>query len=158
MEVAGKVVVVTGGGNGIGKGLCERFHAEGAAAIVVVDLEQDAAEAVATAVGGDAYAVDVRSEEQIAAMVAEVESKHGRIDLFCSNAGIIALDGEQGWATSASNDVWQAMWDIHVMSHVWAARWWVFTILLYLSCSPKRCSDGIGRQGCRCYRWWQRDR
>ena len=55
-------------------------------------------------------------------MVAEVESRHGGVDLFCSNAGIIALDGEPWWATSAPNATWQAMWDIHVMSHVYAAR------------------------------------
>ena len=122
MDVAGKVVVVTGGGNGIGKGLCERFHREGAATVVVADLELDSAQAVADAIGGEAFGVDVRDESQIAAMVADVEARHGRIDLFCSNAGIIALDGEQGWATSAPNSVWEAMWDIHVMSHVWAAR------------------------------------
>ena len=122
MDVAGKVVVVTGGGNGIGKGLCERFHREGAATVVVADLELDSAQAVADAIGGEAFGVDVRDESQIAAMVADVEGRHGRIDLFCSNAGIIALDGEQGWATSAPNSVWEAMWDIHVMSHVYAAR------------------------------------
>ena len=122
MQIKDKVVVVTGGANGIGRGLCERFHAEGAAKVVVADLEQEAAEAFAQTIDGDAYGVNVRDEKQIAAMVADVESKYGRIDLFCSNAGIIAGDGEEGYATSASNDTWQAMWDIHVMSHVYAAR------------------------------------
>ena len=68
------------------------------------------------------FAVDVRNEGQIQDMVAQVEQDHGEVDLFCSNAGIIALDGEPWWATSAPNSTWQAMWEIHVMSHVYAAR------------------------------------
>jgi NAD(P)-dependent dehydrogenase (short-subunit alcohol dehydrogenase family) len=122
MQLTDKVVVVTGGANGIGKALCERFHREGARKVVVVDLEEANAQAVAESIDGDAFGVDVRDEGQIQAMVAEVEKRHGQIDLFCSNAGIIALDGEPWWATSAPNETWQAMWDIHVMSHVWAAR------------------------------------
>lgn len=122
MNVSGKVVVVTGGGNGIGKGLCERFAKEGAAQVVVADLELDSATAVAEAIGGSAYEVNVREESQIAAMVNDVIARFGHIDLFCSNAGIIALDGPPWYATSAANETWQAMWDIHVMSHVYAAR------------------------------------
>ena len=122
MQIAGQVCVVTGGANGIGKALCERFHAEGASKVIVVDLEADNAKAVAATLDGDGYGVDVRDEAQIKAMVEQVEADHGRIDLFCSNAGIIAGDGVPWYATSASNDVWQTMWDIHVMSHVWAAR------------------------------------
>ena len=122
MQIAGQVCVVTGGANGIGKALCERFHAEGASKVIVVDLEADNAKAVAATLDGDGYGVDVRDEAQIKAVVEQVEADHGRIDLFCSNAGIIAGDGEPWYATSASNDVWQTMWDIHVMSHVWAAR------------------------------------
>lgn len=122
MELAGKVVVVTGGGNGIGRALCERFQQEGARKVVVADLEEDSAEAVAALIEGDAFAIDVRDEGQIQTMVAAVEKRYGGIDLFCSNAGIIAMDGEPWWATSAPNATWQAMWEIHVMSHVYAAR------------------------------------
>jgi NAD(P)-dependent dehydrogenase (short-subunit alcohol dehydrogenase family) len=122
MQIKDKIVIVTGGANGIGRGLCERFHQEGAAKVVVADLEQETAEAFAQTIDGDAYGVNVRDESQIAAMVADVEAKYGRVDLFCSNAGIIAGDGEEGYACSASNETWQAMWDIHVMSHVFAAR------------------------------------
>lgn len=122
MELKDKVVVVTGGGNGIGKALCERFHQEGPRKVIVVDLEEGSAQTVAAAIDGDAFGVDVRDESQIQAMVAAVEERYGAIDLFCSNAGIIATDGEPWWATSAPNSTWQAMWDIHVMSHVYAAR------------------------------------
>jgi NAD(P)-dependent dehydrogenase (short-subunit alcohol dehydrogenase family) len=132
--VADKVVVVTGGANGIGKALCERFHQEGAKLVVVADLEEANAQVVADAIGGVAYGVNVRNEQQIQDMVADVEAKHGAIDLFCSNAGIIGLDGEPWWATSASNDMWQAMWDIHVMAHVYAAR----------ACLPKMLERGSG--------------
>lgn len=122
MQINGRVAVVTGGGNGIGRALCERFANEGAEAVVVVDRDLAAAQSVAEAIGGRAFAVDVRKETQLAAMVAEVEGAFGRIDLFCSNAGIIAGDGEPWYATSAPNATWQAMWDIHVMAHVYAAR------------------------------------
>lgn len=122
MVIADKVVVVTGGANGIGRALCERFQHEGARAIIVVDLEEDNAKVVADSVGGEAFGVNVRDEAKIADLVKQVEEKHGSIDLFCSNAGIIAGDGEPWWATSASNDTWQAMWEVHVMAHIYAAR------------------------------------
>jgi NAD(P)-dependent dehydrogenase (short-subunit alcohol dehydrogenase family) len=134
MDVRDKVVVVTGGANGIGKGLCVRFAAEGARVVAVADLEQDNAQRVAEEIGGVAFAVNVRDESQIQAMVAQLEADYGHIDLFCSNAGIFVGDGEQGWASSASNDSWQAMWDIHVMAHVYAAR----------ACLPRMLERGEG--------------
>ena len=134
MQLRDRVIIVTGGGNGIGKALCERFHQEGARKVIVADLEQDSAAAVAAAVDGDAFGVDVRNESQIHAMVATVEQRYGVVDLFCSNAGIIALDGEPWWATSAPNATWQAMWEIHVMSHVYAAR----------ACLPGMLARGAG--------------
>ncbi len=134
MELRDRVIVVTGGGNGIGRALCERFHREGARKVVVADLEHDSAAAVAAAIDGDAFGVDVRDESQIQAMVATVEQRYGVVDLFCSNAGIIALDGEPWWATSAPNATWQAMWEIHVMSHVYAAR----------ACLPGMLARGAG--------------
>ncbi len=122
MEIAGKVVIVTGGGNGIGKALCERFAQEGARIVVVADLEADSAQSVADAIGGVAFACNVRDESQIVELVQKVEADYGQVDLFCSNAGIGAGDGPSGLATGADNNVWQAMWDIHVMAHVYAAR------------------------------------
>ncbi|MEM0952975.1 MAG: SDR family oxidoreductase [Pseudomonadota bacterium] len=122
MHLRDKVVVVTGGANGIGKALCERFAAEGARMVAVADLEADNAATVADAIGGIAFGVNVRDEQQITDMVQTIERDHGPVDLFCSNAGIIATDGEPWWAVSAPNETWQAMWEIHVMSHVYAAR------------------------------------
>ena len=122
MKIAGKVCVVTGGASGIGKALAGRFVAEGAKAVVIADLNGDAVSAVASEIGAQSFAVDVRDESAIASMVAAVESEHGQIDLFCSNAGIIGVDGDPWWATGADNALWQRMWEIHVMSHVYAAR------------------------------------
>ena len=134
MKIAGKVCVVTGGASGIGKALASRFVAEGASAVVIADLNGDAVSAVASEIGAQSFAVDVREECAIAAMVAAVESEHGQIDLFCSNAGIIGVDGDPWWATGADNALWQRMWEIHVMSHVYAAR----------ACLPSMIARGDG--------------
>lgn len=118
MELAGRHVVVTGGGSGIGRALARRFAAEGARAVVVADLDAGAAEAVAREIGGLAVETDVSEEAQIKALVARAQDLHGAIDLFCSNAGVAGpTGGPQG-----PDDQWQRTWEVNVMAHVWAAR------------------------------------
>jgi NAD(P)-dependent dehydrogenase (short-subunit alcohol dehydrogenase family) len=119
MEIQDQVIVVTGGGSGIGRALCERFAADGARAVVVADLDAEAARQVAAAIGAKAQAraLNVGIEEQVRALVAEVSAQHGRIDLFCSNAGVIVRADED-----AANAHWQRHWDVNVMAHVYAAR------------------------------------
>ena len=117
MELKDKIIVVTGAASGIGKAMCVRYAAEGAKAIICVDRDAAGAEATANDMGGHAYTVDVAVESQITAMIDDVEANHGPIDLFCSNAGISVAGGVE-----VGNDDWQRIWDINVMSHVWAAR------------------------------------
>ncbi|HVX77836.1 MAG TPA: SDR family oxidoreductase [Bradyrhizobium sp.] len=123
MQVAGKVVVVTGGANGIGRALCEAFHGAGAAKVVVVDLDHVRAEAVAAAVDGAAFKCDVAQERNIRHVIEETEQKYGPIALFCSNAGIGAgFDPLTVNAGGDSDEPWSRSWAIHVMAHVYAAR------------------------------------
>src|SRR3954464_14686701 len=95
MEVAGKVVVVTGGGSGIGRALALRFAQEGAKAVVVADRDGESASAVASHFGGDGVTTNVAIEAEIQKLVDGAVKKHGQIDLFCSNAGVITLGGEE---------------------------------------------------------------
>jgi NAD(P)-dependent dehydrogenase (short-subunit alcohol dehydrogenase family) len=122
MNVEGAVVVVTGGGSGIGAALCRRMHAEGAAGIVVADRDADAAHRVAGEVGGLAVPTDVTDADAVAALVEQAEAEVGPIGLFCSNAGILFTDPDQGNAASDSDEHWQLGWQVHVMAHVYAAR------------------------------------
>lgn len=122
MRIKDKVVVVTGGANGIGKALCERFAAEQARAVVVADIEYENAASVAAATGGVAMAVDVGKEEDIQRMVTDTERQFGQIDLLCSNAGVFYPDLPDWSATSLDNAHWQKIWEINVMAHVYAAR------------------------------------
>ena len=94
MHLTGKVIVVTGGGNGIGRALCRRFATEGAKAIVVADINEATAAEVAAEIGGTAAACDVSREADIVALAARTIATHGGIDLFCSNAGI-AVNGDE---------------------------------------------------------------
>lgn len=122
MNLKDKVVVVTGGASGIGRALLEAFHREGAAGLVVADLNGAGAAAVAASVGGVAHRTDVTREEDVAALVRMTEERFGGIDLFCSNAGVAVRDADLSNAASADNAGWDLSWRVNVMAHVYAAR------------------------------------
>ena len=116
MKLAGKHAVVTGGANGIGRALAQKFAAEGAR-VVVADLDIERASELASEIDGLAVAVDVSDESSLRTLVECAEDKNGPIDLFCSNAGIGFFGGIE-----VANEDWQKIWDVNVMAHVYAAR------------------------------------
>ena len=117
MDIAGRVAVITGGGSGIGAAMARRFAAEGAAGVVVADLDGESASAVAALVGGTAVQVDVADPGHGEVLRAAAEAGYGPIDLLCLNAGIATEGGVE-----ADDDAWQRTWDINFMSHVYALR------------------------------------
>jgi NAD(P)-dependent dehydrogenase (short-subunit alcohol dehydrogenase family) len=121
MQIADKVVVVTGGSNGIGRALAERFVREGARGVVIADVDETEGRKVAAASGARFVPCDVRSEEQVVRLVKAAEDAFGPVDLFCGNAGIGVPDAN-GSVAGASNADWTRIWEINVMAHVLAAR------------------------------------
>ena len=125
--VRGKVAVVTGGGSGIGEGLARRFAEEGAAAVAVLDVNLEAARRVAEDIEGGragvngtrglAIRADVGQQAEVEAALAEVADAAGEVDIFCSNAGIVATGGLETTA-----DDWQQNWQVNTMAHVYAAQ------------------------------------
>lgn len=86
-----KVALVTGGGQGIGKGIARRLVEEGML-VVIADIDGGAAEETATEFGTscNAVAVDVADEQAVAEMMEQVLSRFGRLDALINNAGIAA--------------------------------------------------------------------
>ena len=119
MNIENKVVVVTGAAGGIGSAMCQLF-AERGAKVVVSDLNLEGAQRVAASIDALAIQCDVSDEQSIVNLVNKTQQQLGSIDLFCSNAGFGL--GEPDHAASASNEVWQKNWDVHVMAHVYASR------------------------------------
>jgi NAD(P)-dependent dehydrogenase (short-subunit alcohol dehydrogenase family) len=117
MDVADRVVVITGAARGIGRALARRFAAEKASAVVVADVDGAGVRAVAGEIGGMAVTCDVSRESDIEALVRNVEGDRGRIDIFCSNAGIAVGGGPE-----ADDGDWQRIWEVNVMAHVFVAR------------------------------------
>jgi NAD(P)-dependent dehydrogenase (short-subunit alcohol dehydrogenase family) len=128
MELHGKVVVVTGGASGMGEAMCGRFAAEGAT-VVVSDMDAAGTARVAQQLGCLGHVADVRVEAQVVDLVDAARRRHGRIDVFVSNAGVLWGEPHDGitpvqdrgnlWA---SNAAWQHVWDVNVMAQVYAAR------------------------------------
>ena len=118
MKIQDKVVVVTGGANGIGRAFCRRFAAEGARGVVVADLDAEGATNVAKEIDGLAITTNVSNEADVVRLVTQTIDAFGLIDLFCSNAGI----GGAAGGAEVPNDVWQHTWDVNVMAHIYAAR------------------------------------
>ena len=119
MQLRDKVAVVTGGAHGIGRALCERFVAEGARGVAVVDRDSKSSFDLARTLGDRAIGLggDVSREADVVSAVRFTEERFGPVDLMVSNAGIGTAMGIE-----APDEVWQDIWGVNVMAHVYAAR------------------------------------
>lgn len=116
MDVDGKGVVVTGAGRGIGLAIAARMAAEGAR-VVVNDLDDAAAQAVAASIGGHAVPGDAASETGVRDLIDAAEAQLDAIDIYFANAGLL-----NGTGLDTTEDDWARAIDINVMAHVRAAR------------------------------------
>lgn len=122
MHLHDAVIVITGAGSGIGAAMARRFAADGAAALLLADLEPHGVERLAAELDGPscralALQVDVGERRQVEAMIDHAETQLGSIDLLCSNAGVGI-----GAGLDATDEEWDRAWRVNVLSHVHGAR------------------------------------
>ena len=116
MNLKNKNIVITGGADGIGKALAKRFLNEPPNSVYLIDINPNVLH-VAELMGVNAYIVDVSNPEHIKSTLNEIIDQVGKVDLFCSNAGI-----QQFGTLSTSDEAWHDTWQVNVMSHIYAAR------------------------------------
>lgn len=120
-DIKGKVVIVTGGATGLGRAACVEFGSLGAKVAVVtghnVTAGQETVRLVQEA-GGEAefFQCDITKEEQVAAMVAAVVAKWGRVDCAFNNAGV-GPDGVRipyGPLTELTEEIWDKVMSVNL--------------------------------------------
>jgi NAD(P)-dependent dehydrogenase (short-subunit alcohol dehydrogenase family) len=118
MELRDKVVVITGSGSGIGEACARRFATEGAK-VVVTDIDSDGVERVCDSIGTVGLAGDITAEDTVRAVAELARTTYGEVDIWFSNAGYAGPP----LAGDISDDrLWELSWQLHVMSHVYAVR------------------------------------
>lgn len=117
MELGERVVLVTGGANGIGRALCRRIQQERPSGLVIADRDLTAAQCVADELGGVAIECDVSREPDVQNAVQQTLDRFGRLDAVLSNAGVTAKGGVE-----TPDADWDHLWRVNVMAHVYLAR------------------------------------
>lgn len=109
--LAGQTAVITGGAGGLGRAMAQRFAGEGAR-VVVVDLNEEAAEEFAASLPHGAFAVrtDVTRPDDVAALTQRVLAEAGSIDVFVNNAGIT----RDASIRKMTLEQWDAVHNVHL--------------------------------------------
>ena len=123
-RLSGKVAIVTGAGGGIG-GASARALARAGAAVLVADINQEAAELVAAEIGSAggqaaAFTVDLSTESQVAGLVAESVSQFGRLDILHNNAALTDSDflDRDTAVTELDVEVWERSMTVNLRSQM----------------------------------------
>ena len=112
-RLRGKVAVITGGASGIGFATAKRFAAEGAR-VVIGDMNPEAGEAAAAAVGGLFVQVDVTDEGQVNHLFDTAQATYGSLDIAFNNAGISPPDDDSIETTELP--AWDRVQDVNLKS------------------------------------------
>jgi 3-oxoacyl-[acyl-carrier protein] reductase/pyridoxal 4-dehydrogenase len=88
MKLEGRVAIVTGAGQGIGRAIAEKLRAEGAS-VVVADKNSETAEKTAAEIGGTSQVTDVSDPDQVSGLVAATIGQFGKIDILVNDAAIV---------------------------------------------------------------------
>lgn len=128
MRLDGKVALITGGGSGMGKVASELFAAEGAQ-VVLTDVNDEAGEAAAAAIGGAAAYVhaDVSQETDAEAMVRATVERFGRLDVLYNNAGVMLPD--DGSVHTTEKRIWDTTLSINVKGVAFGCKYGIPAML-----------------------------
>ncbi|MDC0227564.1 SDR family oxidoreductase [Alphaproteobacteria bacterium] len=115
MEIKNKVIVITGGAGGIGLAIAKNLLMEEPKVVILADISFDDFDFKNNKVINKKCNVSKQSD--LNNLINQVNKEFGLIDIFFSNAGILSLGDEQ-----SSNQDWDKNWNLHVMSHIFAAQ------------------------------------
>ena len=110
-QMDGKLAVVTGGGRGIGRAIVEALQ-EAGAKVLVGDLDPQPAPGVET------FRLDVRDRAQVEAATADIQARHGAVDIMVANAGIARGSN----AEETAPEEWRAVMDVNLDGVWWCAQ------------------------------------
>ncbi|HEX7161082.1 MAG TPA: glucose 1-dehydrogenase [Trebonia sp.] len=122
-DLAGKVAIVTGGAQGIGRAIAAELAACGAHAVIgdIVGAEKAAAELAAEGLDVSGGELDVTDEASVAALVNATASAHGGMDILVNNAGLFATLQPRGFAEIDAAE-WRRVMDVNVLGYFLMAR------------------------------------
>jgi 3-oxoacyl-[acyl-carrier protein] reductase len=112
-SMAGKVAVVTGGGQGIGEAICRRLAGAGAT-VGVFDMNAENANRVATDIGGVALVGDLTKEADLDRVFGEIVSRAGPVDVLVNNAGVASRKGRDVPIWESVREDWEFVFGINV--------------------------------------------